>query len=149
MVYPHQDFWNPLALPGFSKSSSFRVRTQRMFLFEEKKLKKKKKNQVLPKVQLISEWLFGFKFSKKINEKFWWISAIEPGNWLNWKNKSLIDINLMTGHALGFWICGCGLFYKRVLWTSKSAGAHSTKSLKICGCKRCTRCTRANPFPEM
>ena len=37
------------------------------------------------------------------------------------------------GHALGIWICGCSLFYKRELWTSKSAGAHSTKSLKICG----------------
>ena len=44
-----------------------------------------------------------------------------------------IDI---TGHALGIWICGCSLFYKRELWASKSEGAHSTKSLKISGCKR-------------
>ena len=42
----------------------------------------------------------------------------------------------MPGHELGNWICGFSLFYKRELWTSKSAGAHSTKSLKICGCKR-------------
>ena len=42
----------------------------------------------------------------------------------------------IAGHALGFWICGCCLFYKRELWTSKSAGAQSTKSLKICRCKR-------------
>ena len=41
-----------------------------------------------------------------------------------------------AGHALGIWICGCSLFYKRELWASKSAGAHSTKSLKISGCKR-------------
>ena len=40
------------------------------------------------------------------------------------------------GHALGIWICGCSLFHKRELWASKSAGAHSTKSLKISGCKR-------------
>ena len=32
--------------------------------------------------------------------------------------------------------CGCSPFYKRGLWASKSAGAHSTKSLKISGCKR-------------
>ena len=42
----------------------------------------------------------------------------------------------VTGHALGIWICGCSLFYKRELWTLKSAGAHSTKSLKNSGCKR-------------
>ena len=42
----------------------------------------------------------------------------------------------IAGHALGIWICGCSLFYKRELWVSKSAGAHSTKSLKISGCKR-------------
>ena len=41
-----------------------------------------------------------------------------------------------AGHALGIWICGCSLFYKRELWASKSAGAHSTKSLKISRCKR-------------
>ena len=43
---------------------------------------------------------------------------------------------IYSGHALGFWICGCSLFYKRELCASKSAGAHSTKSFKICGCKR-------------
>ena len=36
----------------------------------------------------------------------------------------------------GIWICGCSLFHKRELWASKSAGAHSIKSLKISGCKR-------------
>ena len=66
--------------------------------------------------------------------------------------------NGLTGHALGIWICGCSPFYKRELWASKSAGAHSTKSLKISGCKRwypkdlrvCAMCihrTRANAFP--
>ena len=43
---------------------------------------------------------------------------------------------LQPGHALGIWICGCSLFYKRELWASKSEGANSTKSLKISGCKR-------------
>ena len=42
-----------------------------------------------------------------------------------------------TGHALGIWICGCSLFYRREFWTSKSAGFNSSKSVKICGCKRC------------
>ena len=41
-----------------------------------------------------------------------------------------------AGYALGIWICGCSLFYKRELWASKSAGSHSSKSLKISGCKR-------------
>ena len=42
---------------------------------------------------------------------------------------------IVAGHALGIWICRCSLFYKRELWDSKSAGANSTKSLKISGCK--------------
>ena len=46
------------------------------------------------------------------------------------------DNYYLTGHALGIWICGCSLYYKREHWASKSAGAHSTKSLKISGCKR-------------
>ena len=41
-----------------------------------------------------------------------------------------------AGRALGISICGCSLFYKRELWASKSASAHSTFSLKISGCKR-------------
>ena len=41
-----------------------------------------------------------------------------------------------AGHALGIWICGCSLLYRGELWASKSAGAYSTKSPKICGCKR-------------
>ena len=51
----------------------------------------------------------------------------------------------LSGHALGIWICGCSLFYKREFWALKSAGAHSTKSLKI---SACTRCTCANAFPD-
>ena len=63
-------------------------------------------------------------------------------------NKKMFNLNLPknlevshlsgegAGHALGIWICGCSLFYKREFWASKSAGAHSTKSLKISGCKR-------------
>ena len=39
-------------------------------------------------------------------------------------------------HAIGIWICGCILFFKRELWASKSAGALSTESIKISGCKR-------------
>ena len=39
----------------------------------------------------------------------------------------------LSGNALGIWICrcGCSLFSG----FSKSAGAHSTRSLKISGCK--------------
>ena len=47
----------------------------------------------------------------------------------------MINFN-SAGYALGIQICGCSVFYKRELWASKSAGAHSTKSLKISGCKR-------------
>ena len=42
----------------------------------------------------------------------------------------------MTGYALEIWICECSLFYKMEFLASKSAGAHSTKRLKISGCKR-------------
>ena len=45
----------------------------------------------------------------------------------------------LSGYALGIWYCRCSVFYKRELWASKSAGAHSTKSLKISGCKRSQR----------
>ena len=39
-----------------------------------------------------------------------------------------------SGHAaLWIWICRCSLFYRRELWASKSVGANSTYSLKICG----------------
>ena len=44
-----------------------------------------------------------------------------------------LNNNKTPGYALGIWICG---FYKRELWASKTAGAHSAKSLKISGCKR-------------
>ena len=43
------------------------------------------------------------------------------------------EINLMTtqsGHALGIGICGCSLFYKKELWTSKSASVYSAKVSK-------------------
>ena len=42
----------------------------------------------------------------------------------------------IPGYALGIWICGWSLFYKRELWASKSAWALSTKTFKISGCKR-------------
>ena len=57
----------------------------------------------------------------------------------SFKERKLIYVQVavhIPGHALGIWICGCSLFYKKELWASKSAGAHSTKSLKISGCKR-------------
>ena len=47
-----------------------------------------------------------------------------------------LNIISQTGHALRIWICGCILFYSRDLWASKSAGFNSTKSPRICGCKR-------------
>ena len=50
-----------------------------------------------------------------------------------WGNKVWFCV---AGHGLGIWICGCSLFYRRDLWASKFAGFNSTKSLKICGCKR-------------
>ena len=49
-------------------------------------------------------------------------------------SKTKQNYDHFPGHALGFWICGSSLFYKKELWASKSAGAHSTKSLS--GCKR-------------
>ena len=47
-----------------------------------------------------------------------------------------LSLYMTSGHALGIWICRCSLFYRRELWVSKSAGFNSTKSLKICRCKR-------------
>ena len=49
---------------------------------------------------------------------------------------STLNVDLNSWYALGIWICGCTPFYKREFWASKSASAHSTKSLKISGCKR-------------
>ena len=43
-----------------------------------------------------------------------------------------LGVEVVTGHALGFWIWGCSLFYKRELWASKSAGAKGYVP-KICG----------------
>ena len=43
---------------------------------------------------------------------------------------------IYSGHALGIWICGCSMFYRRELWASKSAGFNSAKSLEICEFKR-------------
>ena len=39
----------------------------------------------------------------------------------------------MPENALGIWICGCSLFYRREpeLWASKSLGANQSLSLKI------------------
>ena len=50
--------------------------------------------------------------------------------------KVLAGLHGYTWYALGIWICGCSLFYKREFWASKLAGAHSNKRLKISGCKR-------------
>ena len=68
-----------------------------------------------------------------------------------WYLKLTFSLNLLsTGHALGIWICVCSLFYKRELWTSKSAGANSAKSLKICRCKRwCPKGLRAPAAPVL
>ena len=62
-----------------------------------------------------------------INE--WWYQLSMTD--YDWSKKK----GLPTGHALGIWICGCSLFYRRELWASKFAGFNSTKSLKICGCQ--------------
>ena len=63
-----------------------------------------------------------------------WTYSIKSANTI--AGEPRVDKGPKTGHALGVWICGCSLFYKRELWASKSAGALSTKSLKISGCKR-------------
>ena len=46
------------------------------------------------------------------------------------------DKSLQSGHALEIWICECSLFYRIELWASKAAGFNSTKSLKLCECKK-------------
>ena len=41
--------------------------------------------------------------------------------------KRLVNIFFtLLGYALGIWISGCSLFYRRELWASKSAGVTST-----------------------
>ena len=61
---------------------------------------------------------------------------VGKGPFTNYIEKSLAFFDHLPGYALEIWICGCSLFYKRELWASKSAGAHSTKILNISGCKR-------------
>ena len=54
-------------------------------------------------------------------------------NWIS--NKSYPRIFLVSGNALGIWICGC----RCILESSGSQNSvvqHSTGSLKISGCKR-------------
>ena len=52
------------------------------------------------------------------------------------KLPSLLVSTFYLWYALEILICGCSLFYRREYWASKSAGANSTYSLKIRGCKR-------------
>jgi hypothetical protein len=59
-------------------------------------------------------------------------------NRLSWQ-KGLVSNGLVVKSLMrvkGIWVCGCSLFNRRELWASKSAGFNSTRSLKICGCKR-------------
>ena len=94
---------------------------------------------------IVSRILYLHKYFKKINQieihdLELWIGF----SWMLWTNQwaskiwnlELVSVGCfeLTGHALGIWICGCSLFYKRELWASKSD--YSTKSLKISGCKR-------------
>ena len=44
----------------------------------------------------------------------------------------ILQTGIVSGNALGIWICGCSLIYKRELWASKSAGAKGDVP-KICG----------------
>ena len=37
-------------------------------------------------------------------------------------------IGVFSGNALGIWICGCSLFYKREGWVAKSEGTKASKS---------------------
>ena len=49
----------------------------------------------------------------------------------SWKKQCIILKTVHhEGHALGIWICGCSLFYKRELWVTKSAGAQILKASK-------------------
>ena len=50
----------------------------------------------------------------------------EKRHWQIWPfcNNHTTSLPIITaGHALGNWISGCSLFYKRELWASKSSGA--------------------------
>ena len=79
-------------------------------------------------------------FKKHAQTKVWWLCAMTNTQKLWWCLFIRLPTQVCTfskaGHPLGILICGCSLLYKRDLWASKSAGAHSTKSLKISGCKR-------------
>ena len=80
------------------------------------------------------------KSSLRIQESYWFHLKKISGTSINyshliWLYLTIISL-IFSGNVLGIWICGCSLFYKREHWASKSAGAHSTKSLKISGCKR-------------
>ena len=54
----------------------------------------------------------------------------------SWKKQCIILKTVHhEGHALGIWICGCSLFYKRELWVTKSAGAQILKASKSASTK--------------
>ena len=81
--------------------------------------------------------------------KCWPVKKIKKGTdgTLFWKCLKRcyfrLENYLNTGQALVIWTCRCSLFYKRA---SKSAGAHSTRSLKIRRCKRwCPKDLRIRP----
>ena len=62
--------------------------------------------------------------------EYFWVCFVTLGMFLNLHSFYWSANIPNAGDALGIWICGCSLFYKRELWASKSAGAQSTKSLK-------------------
>ena len=50
---------------------------------------------------------------------------------ISFRQVDIERIHQPSGCALGIWICGCSLFYKRELWDSKSAGARGFEEVII------------------
>ena len=87
-------------------------------------------HKYVPKRLSNFDHMLPLKYTSWFHDKWVMVSTIDDWLWLVEKK------GLPIGHALGIWICGCSLFYRRELWASKFVSFNSTKSLKIFGCKR-------------
>jgi hypothetical protein len=88
-------------------------------------------------VDLIIKYISILYQSNTYQSWFLWQMAPKGHQWSIWfKLPSLLVSTFYLWYALEILICGCSLFYRREYWASKSAGANSTYSLKIRGCKR-------------
>ena len=77
-------------------------------------------------VPLVGEPIDALAMHSKLNSCRTQKNQIKSSEKFNFQSTKLVlskNLSVDAGHALGIWICGCSLFYRRELWASKSAGA--------------------------